>query len=775
MRYFSFFVFLIVVMLYPGYLSAQQYRLSGVVSDTDRNNVEVVVVELLNADSTYIAHAVTDSTGFFTIQSPLERVILRASHLSYKTVVCDVDLSKTERLDIVLEKDENFINTAVVIGTRESLSYVDGNIVVSPSRLPGAEVLKTTGLLKRLPGVEYGKNEALSVFGSAAAVYVDGVKQRLPANSLYSYLSSLPANVISEIRIMMNPPAKYGNGPVIEIILSRNQKNGTLVEASLFSEYYHKMLGDIGGNLFLISKKGRWTANTMIGYSNTNGFTEKTDSLFWGNNALYNRYQQTGRGSSFNVNTDISVMVADDHRIDFGISAYNVFGQYQTEIETKASFNHEESELMKSKNRDDMYTFVVKYTSPENRLFHVSTYYSGMLGGVRSDNKYTFANSPENNFGSEMAMIGQMHTWAVDMKTDLFGKKINLEYGANAELNIIQDKALYSSVMSAKNTPAFRGREFIPKAYLGLSYHLGGFEFSAKGVVEHAEYLIQEGVAKNQFNKTDFTPRAQISYKSGLYYGLLLFTRSIRHPNYQDLLPGIRYVNDYYYSVGNPNLSPMDIAGFVFLNNIGPVMLRFDYAKARNAYSGIMTTEDNVVYEQQSSFGDMRQYTMYLTVPYRFQDSNISGSFSGDIKIYDYMNLSELVLPLLSRNKVNFAGAFKWTGAWRITNDLSAGMIASYTAPTYSLLVDSKHRTRIDVSMEYSLPHEPLSLSLDIEDLFNSYNRWSKSFSPEVQLVTKRFMYGPTIRLSLLYRFSNGKDVQKDYLDLKPELSRFKQ
>jgi hypothetical protein len=162
----------------------------------------------------------------------------------------------------------------------------------------------------------------------------------------------------------------------------------------------------------------------------------------------------------------------------------------------------------------------------------------------------------------------------VNIKSDVSLKLrngFNLEAGIKSGFAFNKNAALY--FIKEGNTPeqtdtfqtiAFRNKERISSAYAQLSKNMFGFVIKAGLRFENTYISGHQTVPANAFfdiKRNDLFPYLYLKRRLFTILGYpltgnLVFRRSITRPNYEQLNPAPKYIDQYTYDVGNRQLQP---------------------------------------------------------------------------------------------------------------------------------------------------------------------------------------------------------------------------
>ena len=192
-------IFISITLVYSVCLKAQ--IISGKVMANDSISIPYATVSLLQAnDSTYITGAISNEDGTFSFATVPTNKLIRISDIGYKTLI----LPAADRMVITLEPSEQNLKEVIVTSVRPTFKMKQGVFVSNIQGTVFSKLGKATDVLQQLPMMS---SSGISVLGRGTPlVYIN--------NKLmhgWSELERIPSDMIKEIKIDMNPGAKYGS------------------------------------------------------------------------------------------------------------------------------------------------------------------------------------------------------------------------------------------------------------------------------------------------------------------------------------------------------------------------------------------------------------------------------------------------------------------------------------------------------------------------------------------------------------------------------------
>lgn len=778
------FIFLILSQIKTGLLFAMP--ITGFVVNADKNPIEFVTVVAKTCDSVYINAVVTDSLGRFTlnIDSNYNCILLELSHIAYITTYVNINSNYNQEIIITLQQQNHLLSEVIVKGNW--IVRRDGNIVVDVSQLPGSKTMQADKMLQHLPGIMKTK-DGYELNGRKATIYINGIKQNITSQSLNFYLNSLPADMLSEIELVALNSGKYEatNETIIDIRTKKNIADGYSLQYGASSGFYKNGIDDVGGNIFYMIKKGRFLFHNILSYSDVDNFKQKSDSTHYvSGNAISNHGLDNGRYHALTYQSSLTYNLPNEHKIDFRTFIYYDFGGYQTALNTKKYEHHhniilENQYIYKSREINDMWAGTISYTIPsKNKKFGGTAYYTGMYGGLRSKNNYYFAEDLKAYQNSEFKMTGSMHTIAADGESNI--ARLKLQYGIREDYNQMNDIAEYNDLPLQNSTynSLFKGREIISAGYMSFYYNIAKPLSIRAGIrLENTNYELNYKSInkKNSKSYTDIFPNLLFYFNRENYNAIFGLTSGISRPSYHWLIPGKRQINEYYYSLGNPDIEPTIYYSVVLNNTLFKYFyLNLRYSRFKNVSGGVYANDENgLTYMTYLNYADIDNYSAHITLPYRFMRGKLYGQIIGNFTFVKHHKFKNDFIVPFGRNLQYYIYDFKANFQYDVTDRFSLNSILQYTPEKNTLLTRTYSVKTIDFNLTYSLLKDKnLIFGLEVLNMFSSSDLRQDIFFLENFRHQYNYRKGPVFIFSVKLRLNKGQKVVEEYKNVSPDFNR---
>lgn len=768
-------------------MAQENKKFSGRITSSDNHGIEFVSVAVFDSDSLLVASCISDSLGYFkaeltkdSFQMPL---VVKFNHIGYLPVVLDLSSFPGENMMVMMTQDEHVLDEVTVKG--DWVHYKDGNMLVMVDQIPSAQKFQSDKLLKQLPGVIKSPGGSYTLNGKPVIFYVNGVKQNITDESLDVFLSTLPASVLSQVKLIQENNGKYPSGndnAVIELKTKKNIVDGYSHQFTLSGGFFKKGLYSISPSYFYMVKKGRLLFYNSISFDDSSNYGFSTDSTRYANGDGYaNCRKNGGMYPSVQYNARLTYTFPNDNQLDLSAFIYDDFGHIHSDVNTKnylnGTFADETKGHYKTYEHDDMYSATLSYVIPDTKeKFNGIVYYNAVYGGLRSYNDYADVITGQPYENSKLWMAGWMHTLAADFSSKL--EKWRLDYGINGQCNWLNDRTRYRY---PDNTPEFNshfcGREVVSALYTSVYYDLSKhFTLTGSIRMENTDYTLKyksDGY-NDHHNYTDWFPVVMGFINTKNYYATIGFRTGNIRPKYTYMLPGERKVTDTYYTKGNPELDPYKSYSFFWNSTFFKYLhLQLSYNHFKNVYGAVYYAKDNVLYQDVLNYADIDNYNVGLTLPFRFLKGKLYGQIVGNCIYADYRKFVNGYIPPEDRPTHYWVSSLSGSMNYDITDRLNFNLDAYYKFKTDGLDTHIGDWGNVDLNINYSfLKQKNLIVYLSADNLFDSQNRMRKIYFGDNFRQLKQYSNGPVFTLSVRLKFNKGQRVVDEYRDYQPDLSR---
>ena len=209
------FLFLLFFLIYFVSLSqTPQSSIKGKIIDKENKPVELATIFLLNKiDSSFIQSVSSDENGIFIFNnlSPNEYLI-QVSFIGYKKTHLSIKINpgENEIQTITLEADEKILSEVTINSNKHIIEKKIDRIVFNIENSPTLSGSTAWEALSKSPGVNVDQQGNISITGKQGVmIYINNKPMQLSAEDVSNLLKSMPADDLSKIEIITNPPARY--------------------------------------------------------------------------------------------------------------------------------------------------------------------------------------------------------------------------------------------------------------------------------------------------------------------------------------------------------------------------------------------------------------------------------------------------------------------------------------------------------------------------------------------------------------------------------------
>lgn len=671
----------------------------------------------------------------------------------------------------------------VIVSTNYS-SYKDGVVTYNVATLPNIEKIQTDKLLTLIPGISKEGEGNYKYLGKPVVFYMNGVKQNLDSKSTLALFSSLPASIISNIKVVEVNSGKYREDgkQVIEIKTKTNIQEGSIFQGGLSGSSFRHGIESWGPNVFYMFKKGKWLFYNTASYTSNSNYNLSSDSTHYAGNGdeTMHGIKSGGHYNALSYNSRLTYIFSSNNQFDFSTYIYYDFGHLHRGINEKliqSSVTTSSDEDYRYFSNDDMWSGSLSYTIPDDKkAFHGTVSLNVMYGGLRTSNKYYELPSDKYYQRSRLKMTGWMNSLYADFGTTF--KKLRLLYGWQFQWNWMNDHANYndeSDMPISRNW--FYGRELISTeyaaAYYDISKHL---TFGGGARIETTNYKLNYKSDNYLTHKdyTDFNPYLMAFYNSKNYNLSIVASSSVNRPSYLKMMPGKRKVTDDYYTEGNADLSRTKIYSVGLYNTIFKLInINLSYGYFKKSIGQIYQQENEVLYQTSLNFADIENYNMSLAIPISLWHKKVYGQLSGNCTYVNFKKFRNGYVPPKDRPTYAWLQSYALSLCYDPTDRLSFNAYADFTPKRKSLLYTSYAKSYAEAGVSYQLlADKSLTIGFDVNNIFDSNgNKQNLYFGDNVRRDYIRSK-GPSFNLYVRLRLKRGKDISSEYKEYSPDVRR---
>ena len=576
------FLFLILMAVTSSFTTNAQSITGKVVDETDSPLAYANVI-LQKSDSTYIAGAVADTAGRFTIAAHPEAAWVQVTFIGYETqyrALSDIELIK-------LTPDTEVLGKAVVKAVLPKTEIHGDALVTKIENSVLAESGSATDVLERLPGVTL-KDEAFEVFGKGTPlIFVNGRQVRDNAE-----LEQLNSSEIKSVEVVMNPGSRYDASVRSVIRIQTLRKQGEGFGFDLRSTTYQCENTDLIETVNMNYRYKGFDVFGSLNYTRSDWFQKAIiketlqgsqmlkvdqDALFTG---LSNNLSTTlGLNYQFNENHSIGLRYRPDYLI------------------SSKSGNHVLADVTLDGIIDDVNETIAEGYADPKVDHQMNFYYNGTAGKLNIDfnadilsGKYT-----ELKRFDELSEIQEDRTLNTSnhITNRLYASKLIFSYpigkgsiSAGSEYTYTYRTDDYlnpEGFVESSNTTI---QEDNVNVFLDFAYPFSFGSVSAGLRYEHMafNYYQDNAFQTDRSRKYDNVyPNISFNAYTGDFQFMLSYAVKTQRPTYHQLRNSVVYMNKYSVDVGNPYLLPETIQDLSFMSAWRYIQLGGSFQHTRNA------------------------------------------------------------------------------------------------------------------------------------------------------------------------------------------------
>jgi ferric enterobactin receptor len=636
-------------------------------------------------------------------------------------------------------------------------------------------------VLRRAPGVSVDGSDNLALRGrQGLLVLIDGKRQPMTGTELADYLRALPAEQLSTIELITNPPAKYdaqGGAGIIAINLRKDQRLGTNGTANL--SYGRGRFNRYTGGLTLTHRQKALTTNAAYTYSERTSLNQLTIHRDF--------YNLSGGGRELSSTTDQDNFLPNVQRshswrlgLDYNLTARTTLGAVVSGLDSRNEADGTNLTVLRDRQRGAVQT----YNSTNYRAGHspnaaanlnLRHAFADSLGkreltvdldyaGYRLDRRQllqTFqVGEPTTSSSSDQQGRLAIQSAKLDY-TQPLSKQLGLEMGLKASLvTADNDLRFYTDgQLNLGRSNRFRYDENINAGYLSLSYARPGLTLQAGLRGEQTNVL---GRQDRELEYPDFTrhyfqlfPSASIKRTLSDKHELsLALSRRIDRPSYSQLNPFREIIDKTTFGSGNPSLLPQTSYNFDLTHTFRQqYSLTLSYNLISDPLIGVVQPEtDSTVLSTTRNLRRQHYYSLTLTAPVEITKwwktyTNVVGyyaRFEGELA-GTALNRSGLSVELSSNHSLVLGKSW------------GAEVNATYQSRQVYAFLTQRSTAEISVAVQKSFWSRRGTLKLNVSDLFYTLPvRATSRYDNYVEDFYQR-RDSRAATLSFSYRFGNDK------------------
>jgi len=580
---------LVTVLLFLSFSlisTAQEVTVNIKITNPKKDPVSFASVKVINRlDSTQTVTKVADSSGvakFNLVKN--NQYTVSITSINYQLIEKGISTSGNQTsFSFTAEPLGKTLETAIITSKKPLMRQEDDKLIVDPENLVEAS---TSGyeVIEKTPGLFVDQDGNIYISSmTPAAVQINGRDMKMSAADVATMLKTLPPTSILKIEIIKTPSARYdasSGGGIVNVVLKKGVKIG--MTGSINGGFQQGTYGNqfIGFNLN--NNTGKKTSYLNFNYGKRNSYEKiitnrifNTDSILrqkaltkYPGNTLYTAFGITWElGKKWELIYDGSINYNNFHNSSSNDNSIEKISISQLLSNSINNVNNDGHSLSLGSGFETKYKIDSIGSEWTNDVFYTHT------NNISEQGFTTNYYSPIARFfsGDGTADNERHHfTARSDLKLKM-KNKFTFESGIQSTIHSVMNVTNYfreangvrTKDMSRTNT--FDYNQNINSLYLQGAKTMGK-DFVAKfGTrLENTNMKGQQtipGDTSFSIHRTDLFPYIYLSKSLMKIAGYdlrayLVYRRTISRPNYEQLNPFNRYVDEFLTETGNPSLRP---------------------------------------------------------------------------------------------------------------------------------------------------------------------------------------------------------------------------
>ena len=783
----------LLLMLFPVFIFAQKsmatFTISGKIIDGNTKiplDYATVVFKSIDSNKT-IFGGITNQRGNFSIEvekgfynSTVEFVSYQTKNLSISKVESNINIGTIE-----LEPATESLEEIEINGKVKTLDYKQNKQVYNVTKDLSSNGVSATQIISNIPSVSVSSEGDLTIRGQAnVTILIDG---KISSLSKADALKSLPAGSIEKIEVIANPGASQRSSAsgIINIILKKGKNeglNGSVTASGGYKENYGGLLTlnhkSKNVNFFTTTSYAHSVKNTLLNVENeyftnniTTGFLDESTLI----NSPSNDFMAVV-GAEFYISKS-STLTATAKFDDINRSPF---------FETSANF-YDASQIITTSNTgindssfdNEIFEFSIDFNQDfKNEGQHLSAYIIYSNDNEKYINDFTNSNPTfvsedfieENTLENTEISLKYSHPISETSGFEIgylgtFGKTPFTLSKETVQENIIYSDNIHGFFAEfEKSWNSF---------YLGVGLRAEMTEITS-------DFTNLNTIQTNNFN--DFFPSVFLEYAfSDSKSTSLSYSKTTKRPNYQELRPYEQKISETTSYIGNINLEPTYIHSInfsysyfgekltfipsLFWTNYDNYiqLISFESSDNNNGIPKIVTTVENIGY--------LNQYGLSLTADLQAAKwldfmGNVNLYQMDQVGIFQYTN-SKNEIVVKDFESSDFSGDFSLLTKVKIPKVFDFQFNIKNSLESKAAYSTRKANTYVNAAINKDLIDNKASLSLSVDDVFNSRNlerTWYEQNYTSKRITSEKYQ---TIILSFTYRFNQEKQQRNVDFDKK--------
>lgn len=564
--------------------NCESQSLSILVKDDARLPLIGATIQLIQVSDSSIKYSTTGQNGiaeFKDVNNGLHHI--KISYVGFQNLEKNISIKPDRQtLEFKMSQKEISLNEVTVTARRPMITQEDDKMIIDPEPMANSST-NTLEVLESTPGLYVDQDGNIFLNGaSPAKIYINGREQKMSTEDISTILRSLPPGSVQRIEVLRTPSTKYdasSTGGIVNVILKKGVKIGRFISVNLgmnqgvygnrFGGFTYNNSDEKSTTYFNIN----YNSNDAIENLNSTRFLN-TDTVLSQVNNIRNIRKQTyiGYGLTYEITPNLNFSY--DGRLNGAIPSTD--SKSTNLVETI-----EKTTLFESDNQSNYESKSANIQQDLGIIYKIDTIGSNL--DTKLSFNSNFSNS-ENDYSSlyifpiHFNILGdgesKQNRYFIQFQSDLtyqFPHKFKVETGIKSSYqSVISSTDYFNTINNIRSvdvsrTSSFKYIENINAVYAQASKTLfWDFLLKVGARMEHTFMNGSQQIPSDTsfiVKRIDFFPYVYFSrplFKVAKFElrAFLIYRKTINRPDYQSLTPSIKYINEFEYEIGNPNLKP---------------------------------------------------------------------------------------------------------------------------------------------------------------------------------------------------------------------------
>ncbi len=757
------FTIIIFILAIPIFAISQ--TISGFVKESTNTPIHYATVVLFSQnDSSYVAGTVTDSLGYFLLESSNfnlnTKYFLRISSIGYITKYAPTTPNQT----IILEEDTLLLDEITLKAKLPISKITADGVQTNVAHTILADMGTGNDVLKRIP-ILSGDDGVYEVFGRGEAkIYVNGREVRDATE-----IERINSKDIKNVEVITNPSARYDASvaAVINITTIKKQGDGFSINAraSVYTWEAQHYMPQV--NMNYRYKGLDLFAN--VNYSHGTGLhrgllttTNNVDTVWLQNTYIDATFKSVDLYTAVGLNYDINQKHSVGFRYDLTTQPSNGVQNtlYSTEIfaDDVVYDNWENTERREG------------YSSPKSEI---NIYYKGEVAnlGIDFNNTYLgFDNNTWSEYIEKSVLFGEDTIRSTNYsKSTLWASKLQLSYplwkgkimaGVEYVSTYVNDD--YTNYDLPDYSSNVEIAEQNISVYLQYQAQTKGGNFSLGLRYENAAYeYYDDGILSNDMSKVynQLFPSASYSINIKDVGIQLAYTSKVQRPTYDELRSNVYYANRYLLQSGNPYLTPSINNNFAVMGVWRFVQASVSYLYQTNAIQRWMEQyeeDPKIIFINYINLDETHRISAHVAIAPKIKFWQPQWSIGVQKAWFDFekYEMSDIVnTPIVMAS---------WSNAFNLPYDILINLDANFqSSGSYMTMYVPINRYILNFAFSKSFLKKSLQAKIGIDDVFYNNKNAAKAIFPNITTYQNYEYDSRKVYVTLSYFFNQTESKYK--------------